>query len=80
MEALITYMFQLTLAFMVIQVCIPIVIIAKSKYKGNKTKYNVRDIDRKYIEVDEIDHQHFLHEIDEVLNVNHISHYDDRVL
>ena len=74
METLITYMFQITVAFMIIQVCIPVVIILKNK---TKTKANINDNDLNQLEFDEKEHQHFLREVDAILNMNHISHCDE---
>jgi hypothetical protein len=74
METLITYMFQLTLAFIVIQVCIPLLIIFKERNKP-KTYSDYADLNQ--VKFDEAEHQHFLQEIDSILNINHISHCDD---
>lgn len=67
-------MFQLTLAFMVIQVCIPLWIIFKDRHKP-QTHHDYAD--QNLVKFDETEHQHFLQEIDSILNVNHISHCDD---
>jgi hypothetical protein len=72
MDTLVTYMFQITVAFMIIQVCIPIVIIIKNRPQ-NKAKYS----DLTPQEVEEMEHQHFLREVDSILNMNHISHCDE---
>ncbi|MDR6940975.1 hypothetical protein [Mucilaginibacter pocheonensis] len=74
MDTLITYMFQITVAFMIIQVCIPIVIILKGKAK---TQANNKNNDLNQLELDEKEHQHFLREVDAILNMNHISHCDE---
>lgn len=72
MDTLVTYMFQITVAFMIIQVCIPIVIIIRHGHK-NKAKY--RGLTK--LEVEEMEHQHFLQEVDAILNMNHISHCEE---
>lgn len=72
MDTLVTYMFQITVAFMIIQVCIPIAIIIKSRPK-NKSKYSGLT----QLEVEEMEHQHFLQEVDAILNMNHISHCEE---
>ncbi|MGN8069299.1 hypothetical protein [Mucilaginibacter sp. SG564] len=72
MDTLVTYMFQITVAFMIIQVCIPIVIIVRSRHQ-NKAKYSGLT----QLEVEEMEHQHFLQEVDAILNMNHISHCED---
>ena len=74
METLTTYMFQLTLAFMVIQVCIPLFLIFKDR---NKPKAFSDCTDLNQVKFDESEHQHFLQEIDSILNINHISHCDE---
>lgn len=74
LETMTTYMFQLTLAFMVLQVCIPLWIIFKDRHKS-KTYHDCADLNQ--VNFDETEHQHFLQEIDSILNVNHISHCDD---
>ena len=72
MDTLVTYMFQITVAFMIIQVCIPIVIIIKTRPQ-NRAKYSGLTPQ----EVEEMEHEHFLREVDAILNMNHISHCDE---
>ncbi|MEZ2338906.1 hypothetical protein AB6735_24885 [Mucilaginibacter sp. RCC_168] len=72
MDTLVTYMFQITVAFMIIQVCIPIAIIIKARPK-NKAKYSGLTP----LEIEEMEHQHFLQEVDAILNMNHISHCEE---
>jgi len=72
MDTLVTYMFQITVAFMIIQVCIPIVIIIRHRHQ-NKAKYS----NLTQLKVEEMEHQHFLQEVDAILNMNHISHCED---
>jgi len=57
---------------MIIQVCIPVVIIIKTRPKS-KAKYKGLTA----LEVEEMEHQHFLQEVDAILNMNHISHCED---